>query len=240
MPDAIQKKSEENTKAFEQTVSKALADATKTDTGLSFKEGTPEEVKYAAITENRRRETQSTYTKERQKSLELEAQNKVLTDQLNSMSTNASLSAEEQTELDTLKYQDPDAWRQKVNNHETAHLQEVKKKRTDALVEAQVAVQVELRKQTLEDFRTTNSDVDLSDDVLANEIPPRILKELESGKITFDVYLAKCANYIKSPKTLDPAELGSDPNLGSLAGGAEPTDAARAKSSVATYEDEVY
>mgnify|MGYP001765318333 CR=1 FL=1 len=202
-----------------------------------------EEVKVAAMAEKRRRDAQATLTREQQRIAALEAEKAELL-KLATGSTKLELTAEEQAELDDLKFSDPEAWRVKVNDLEKAAL-----KKTETLVNEKLkqvstsvssATEHERRKQLLDEYNETNPEYALNDDVIANDIPPRITKKLENGQFTFEEFLAAASNYLKKGKVIAEEKTLEQPNLGRVAGGSEPSAQAAKEGLKESYSTETY
>jgi len=192
---------------------------TKTATSTSTVDSsTPQEIDY----EKRFKDTQAAFTKSQQALREKEARLKAL-----EKLTQPSLELDEatKTELDTLKYDDPDAWRKKVNQLEF----EATKKYQETVNEAGrlAAQQAELdrRSQVLAEFNKSHPDIAITDDVIQYDVPPRITKKLEEGKITFETFLDNVADYLKAPKVIGSGSTPpQQPNLNKVGGDDKPSD----------------
>ena len=55
-------------------------------------------------------------------------------------------------------------------------------------------------------FQQAYPDISLTDEVIENDIPPRITKKLEQGKISFLDFLEECRNYLTKGKVVDKGE----------------------------------
>ena len=169
--------------------------------------------------EKRYRDTQRAYTKARQEVAALKAEIKALKEKVK---PEPSLSAEQKKELEELKYSDPDKWYKKMRELEESAKQELSKS-VEQLSEAEKeAVRREL---VLEEFLQENPDLTINDDVIANDIPPRIKKELDEGKITFEQFLDKVKDFLTKGKTVDKGKsVPSQPDLNKVGGSTEPTE----------------
>lgn len=203
----------------------------------------PEEVRVAAMAEKRRRDAQATLTREQQRNATLEAEKAELL-KLTTADVKLELTAEEQSELDDLKFSDPEAWRVRLNQLET----EARTKRTNAVTEklTQVSTSVssatehERRKQLLTEYNAQNPEYALDDDVIANDIPPRLTKRLETGVVTFEEFLSEVHEYRTKRKIVADVELQDDPNLGKVAGGDKPSAQAAKEGLSSSYKSELY
>jgi hypothetical protein len=187
----------------------------------------------------RRRGTQSAFAKEQQRVKALEVENEKLKGLVTSK-VELSLSAEEQEQLDDLKFSDPEAWRQKVNDLET----EAKKKTHDTLntisQESNSSAELKRREQLLDAYNEEHPGATLTDDVIANDLPPRITSKLANGEATFEEFLAEASNFLNAAPKVGQEELDGPTNLGSVGGGVNPAESAIAEDATLSYNDEIY
>ena len=230
---------------FENKVSSVLKAVTRGDNGkLEFPEGTPEEVVYAATAEQRRRDTQAEFTKTKQAQAALEAEKTELLKQVSS-DVKIELSDEQVEELEELKFSDPDAWRRKMNTYETEaqtkRAKEVDERLKEISAKGTETAELERRKQTLQEFQVANPGLVIDDDVIANDVPPRITKRLQDNEVTFEEFLQEAHDYLKTGKVVAMTEktLGQ-PNLSKAGGGDTPSDDAVRHESQKSYDNEVY
>jgi Skp family chaperone for outer membrane proteins len=200
------------------------------------------ELKFAATAEKRRRDTQTSYTKNQQALKALEAEKASLLEQL-SNSNKPSFTAEEQEELDNLMYEDPQAWRQKVNQLESQKLNESRAKLEELTGEARRAAEqtyeLERRSQVLQEFNDSTS-TPISAETIANEVPPRITRKLEEGKISFEDFLQEVHTYINKGKVVENPSTINQPNMGNLGGGVTPKDMKPEKSLSESYKNDIF
>ena len=172
---------------------------------LAIPEGTSAHVADLVRAEHKFRSTQSSYTKARQRTIELEAENEVLRGHVK-----AQVSVEEQERLDALKVTDPDAW----------HAELLAQKKPDIGAEARAKAsgefELERRVGVLEEFNEGRA-VPITDDVVANDIPPRISNKLDNGSITFEEFLDEASEYlakgkaVANPATMDQTDVSKVP-----------------------------
>lgn len=203
-----------------------------------------EEVRFAAIAEKRFRDTQSAYTKERQKAKALEAEKTVLLKKAVN-NVQVKLTPEQAEELEDLKFSDPEAWRKKVNAYEADALkeheqqinEEVKQVSTSSLDEEEK----ERRSVVLKEFLNNHEGFELNDSVIQNDIPPRITKKLANGEVTFEDFLQECYDYLTTGKVVKQTEttLGQ-PNLNSMGGGSTPDKNAVKEDIITSYRTETF
>jgi Skp family chaperone for outer membrane proteins len=199
----------------------------------------PELMQHAAMAERRRRDTQGEFSRSQQALKVLQAENTQLTDGW-SKDVASALTAEQRTELDTLKHEDPDAWRQKLNQYESENHTTFTEKTSGIKAKAQQETELESRTRLLDEHNTANPDFALTDDVIANDLPPRFTKQLESGEISFADFVAKSMEFMGKPKVVAGTEAPGDPSLSKAPGGSLPSDIAVASHANATYKDETY
>lgn len=202
-----------------------------------------EAFRHAIVAEKRFRDTQGSYTKERQKTKALEVENTVLKTKATDAVT-VQLTKEQEEELEELKFSNPEAWRKKMNTHESNARQkqqeelekEVKEKTTSTLAEEEL----ESRKSQLDQFLKDHEGFKLDDDIIANDIPPRITKKLENGTITFEQFLKECYDYSKTGKVIKQETTPNMANLSKVGGGDRPDQNAQREDAIVSYNKEVY
>lgn len=242
--DAATQKATGSTPSFADLVDKAIKEAKQDDKGnLVLPEDLDESVKYAATIEKRRRDTQAAYTRDRQKLTALEAEKATLFSEVVG-DVKLELTDEQVNELEELKFSDPEAWRRKVNDYEKVALQKKRTSVEEKLKQVSTSAldndELERRKTVLEEFVKSHAGFTLNDDIIANDIPPRISKKLEKGEITFDQFLETCFEYLTTGKTVKTEATMEQPNLRKVPGGASPSDTAVKEDIISSYENEIY
>jgi len=188
--------------------------------------------------EKRFKDTQGAFTKSQQELKATQARLEVL----EKLTTpEVELDEATKTELENLKFSDPDAWRTRLNTLE----KEAHNKHKDTLTEAERLAnqQTELvnRAQTLADFQASHPDLVINDDVIKYDVPPRITAKLESGEISFETYLNDVKDYLSQGKVIgDGNKTLKQPNLKDVGGDDTPTDGAVQKDIVKDYADIVF
>ena len=198
-----------------------------------------EGLRYAVQAEVRRRHTQSTYTKTQQELKAEKAKNAALAEHWQKDAV-ANLSATDKADLEELKTQDPEAWRQKIGELEEAQRTKFSAKVEEINKDASELTELEQRQLELDDFNKANPDHQITDDVIENDVPPRITNQLRDGKLTWTEYLEKVKKYVTTPKTVQKTKVPNEPNLGNMPGGAEPTSEAQNKQSSSDYKAEIF
>ncbi len=178
--------------------------------------------KDAVRSEMRRRHTDQTYTRNNQELIETKAEVEALKKLL--PETN-NLSTEDQEELDSLKYSDPDAWFDKMSKIRS-EASAVKSKATDdALLEARTNAtrthEITRRAEALEEFNKSNSETPLTDDQLQFDIPPRLLAKVEKGEMSFDDMLVKAHDFINGKKRIVNPDYIEEPSFEGTPGNGE-------------------
>jgi hypothetical protein len=200
----------------------------------------PEEVLYAAKLEKRYRDTQSSYTKAQQRAKQLEIENQELTKSWEQDAAK-TLSVRERARLDELKISDPDTWREEITKLESSKKQEFTTKRQEISTKTARELEVARRQELVEAYNKSHPDTPLTDEVIENDIPPRLTKQLEKGDITFDEYLAKCDKYLNAPRKLEEGEEAPNtPGFATARGSNRPSKEAIAAQSSSDYTKEIF
>lgn len=232
-----------STPSFEDQVNDVVTKSTVDDKGnLQLPEGTTAapEVMYAAKLAKRHRDTQSSFTKSQQRVKALEAENSKLATGWEADAT-SKLSSQEQTRLEELKTQDPDAWRAEITKVEETKRQEFKTRRETISTEANQVSEIERRGAVLTAFNEANPTIAITDDVITNDLPPRITKKLETGDITFEDFLDEAKNYLTKGKALAPgAKAPDEPNFAGARGTGSPTKEAVTAQNAHDYNQEIF
>ena len=230
--------------SFTDQVNDAVKGMTQNDKGIwDLPENVSEEVRVAAMSEKRLRDVQASYVKVDHENKALKAEKSVLL-QKATENVKLNLTAEQTEELEELKFSDPEAWRNKINTYETEALikhtevvnEEVKKVSSSSLEKEEL----EQRKHVLKEFQNQNPDFVLNDDVIANDIPPRITKKLENRSVTFEQFLNEVNDYLKTGKVIKQEEVPNQPNLSKVSGKGKPDKAAVNEDINQSYAKETY
>jgi hypothetical protein len=205
--------------------------------GAELPETVDEATRFAAMAEKRRRDTFSSYTKAQQELKALQARTKLLEEKALA-NVPAQLDDRMRAELDELKYSDPERWRRRMNQLEA----EVKSKTRDELDKQATQVsELELRREVLATFMEEHPGFELSDEVIANDVPPRYTKLLEKGEISFADFLQEVHSYLTSNKVVKSTEqVLEQPSFTKTGGATAPTNKAMAADIVSSYSAELY
>jgi len=203
-------------------------------------EGLDESTLLAVTSERRYRDTQSAYTKSRQEFKRQEAVAVGLKERL--LNSEVVLTKEQKFELNELKKIDPDAWRVKLNEFETAAKTTLKTELEEIAEKSANKGELEIRKEQMAAW-SKNTGIELTNKIVETELPPRFMKELEEGKITFEQFLDKAGKFLKAEKVIEGADEDVDDNtkdLGKIAGTSEPTKQAQEGDFEETYKETMF
>ncbi len=185
-------------------------------------EDTPTELREFVNLEKQRRDTQTAYTKGQQENATLKAEKDALLTKVGG----GAISTEDQQMLETLKYEDPDKWyveKQRLEGEARqsaqTSLQDTMTSAASTAQEAYQAQEMKRREKILSDF-TTNSGINLTEDTITNDVPPRIQNKLKEG-MEFGAWLYEVAEYLKSPKVVENEKIENVPNIGGQGSGGE-------------------
>lgn len=233
------------TKTFAETVNEVVGQLTQGEDGkLIIPETidqTNEPLMFAVMAEKRRRDTQASFTRTQQENARLKAENNHLAEGWQK-DFSSTLTLEQQAELEELKVTDPDAWRTRLNQLEEQRKVKFNETRQTIQQKAVGESEMEYRQRALKEFAEAHPDLQLTDDVIENDVPPRFTKQLEKGEITFGAFLDTVAEYMTKGRVVKPTE--EKPNggidLAKAPGGSLPDGAAIKEASKTQYNDEIY
>lgn len=228
---------------FADTVNAVVGQMTQTEDGKWQLPAdiTDEAVIFAANAERRRRDTQSAYTRSQQELARKEAENNLLAESWQK-DFSLNLTTEQRAELEELKVTDPDAWRAKLNEFEQEKANKFKEVQKSIQQKAVGETEIQYRQRALQEFSEAHPDLKITDDVIKNDIPPRITRELEDGKINFGDFLNKVAEYMGKGRVIKPDDGNAHESidLAKAPGGSLPDGSAIKEASKTAYKDEIY
>lgn len=204
----------------------------------------PEEVdeptRFAVMAERRRRDTQASFTQAQQKLKAFETENNILADMLEKELASV-ITDEQKDELDDLKHTDPEKWRVRLNELEVDRKNQLATKRQQVREQVEKESELERRTRLLAEFNETNPEIQLTDDVIEEELPPKFAKQLERGEITFEQFLDNARTFLSKGKTIAPVETPpASPTLAKVGGSHKPSEQARTVDSTESYRRETY
>jgi len=212
------------------------------DGKLALPEGTEasEELQYAARTEIRRRDTFSSFTREKNTNKSLAAENEALATGWEGEAIN-NLTSEQRTELDGLKTSDPDAWKTKIDEYKEVARTTHKEKRTKLTDDAKNETELDKRARLVEEYNEANPELQITQDLIDNDVPPRITNQLAKGEITFEEYIAKVVKYVSKDKVIDKGKgVDEKPDFDKAGGSSIPDEDAVARAAASSYEKEIF
>lgn len=180
--------------------------------------------------EKRYKDTLADHTRRSQENARLRAE-------LEALKNKPQISADVQAELEDLKFRDPDAWKAKLDQMEASNRKIYEDKL--AAITSELTIQ-EQRKLELDDFIMRNPGFHIDDDVIANELPHRLTKQLEKGELSFRDFLKEAHQFLTTPKVIGNVQVPNKPNLDRIGGGATPSAAATDADIRTSYKTEVY
>lgn len=185
-----------------------------------------EEVQYAARLEKRRRDTQSAMSKLKSENTTLKAENEEMVKHWEKDAL-ANMTPEDKAELDELKASDPDAWKSKLEEHQESARKSFLDRTSDIKGKAKKQTELERRQSLVEEYNSANPEAQLTDDVIENDVPPRITRKLAEGDISFEEFLSEAGQFLNKGKVIAPgAQAPEEPNLSKSGGASTPSDTA--------------
>lgn len=230
---------------FQEKVSALVSKMVKTDEGKwelpeEAAEGVDEPTMYAVTSERRYRDTQGAYTKAQQEAKKNEAIAAGFQERL--LESEVVLTKEQKFELADLRKTDPEAWRAKLNEYEAANKANLTTELEEIRTKSSNKGELEIRKDQMAVF-SEETGIVLTDEVIANDLPPRFLKELSEGKVTFEEFLVNAGEFIKAEKVIQGADESTDDNtkdLSRVAGGHEPAKDAQEGDFEESYKETIF
>lgn len=151
------------------------------------------------------------------------------------------LSSEEQDRLDSLKYSDPEAWREAMNSLESSReakvnefLNERKQVHSEKLQKAELDQAVEDLQAKYSDFKDV-----ISENTLVDNIPYGLTAKYKKGEISVTDYLEKAYTFITAAGVINP-QSSSVPDLSAATGSSRPSRQAVDKDLLASYKDTIF
>lgn len=172
------------------------------------------------------RDNQSGFTKSQQSLKEAEAERDALREKLATHAVQPlELSTADQTELDKLYVDNPDAWRAKMNKLELESKQAIQTELDTVTEEVRTKAgdkyELERRYEYLDKFNE-GREIPITPEILDTDVPPRITKQLAEGKITFENYLDEVSEYLLKGKVVGGAKAEVTTDLNKSGGSSAP------------------
>ena len=106
--------------------------------------------------------------------------------------------------------------------------------------EARQTTETTTRDTLYTDYQTKYPDI-INNDILNNDIPPRLIKNLEEGRVDYKGFLDSCVNYMSKTKVLKKEPIVTPAvDLSDLEGGDTPSGDAQQAENKQTYASEVW
>ncbi len=207
---------------------------------LNLPDDMPDWQKHVIRSEKRQRDAQSELSKSQVKLRESEAINGVLMETASTMvPEDFQLSDDEITALNKLKVDDPDKYRLEVNDLEAkakvSQQEKLTELTTKAAEDATNAHTTKNRVTVLAEFRDANPDLIITDDVLVNDVPPRLMAGVTNGDYTYGEYLEKVKAYVTAGKKTPAGNEGDPHNMGNMPGSQTPGKSAAERAGKQDY-----
>ena len=219
-------------------VASALAGYKADETGkVIVPDNSPAYVATALKVEQRRRNSNSEYSKERASREKVEAENKALKEQMAKLVKPKGLSKEQQDELEELKFSDPDKWFERKVALENANSSEtndiVSKAYETASQEANVMYEQNVNQrreksldELLQSHNIANPDKPLDMNMLNLNVPPILVNRFHNGEVDAEGFLASVSKYLYASTTVSNESVPSQPNLSNVTGSDAPSEKA--------------
>ena len=89
-------------------------------------------------------------------------------------------------------------------------------------------------------FNKENPDSQITEAVVANDVPPRITTKLAKGKITFEDFLVEVQTYLGKGKAVKQEKTAGQPDLSELGGGDKASEHAVLTDADSSYENVIF
>ena len=96
------------------------------------------------------------------------------------------------------------------------------------------------RHKVLEQYNLENPGNQITQQVVSNDVPPRITNKLSEGEITFEEFLSEVNTYLSTPKVIQNETINRQADLGKIGGASHADPHAVAQDSIGSYESEIY
>jgi hypothetical protein len=117
-----------------------------------------------------------------------------------------------------LKFTNPDAWYQKMQELEAQKNQNVEKRFAEVKEQAQAKTTEQLRLEALEKYNAT-AENKLTEEQLVNYTPPIWQQQVVSGDLAFDEFLQKASQLIYANQVVKTEQVEPTTNLNGVTGG---------------------
>lgn len=188
--------------------------------------------------EKRYKDTQAAYTRSQQ---EGKAKDAVIAKLQEQIAKTPVFTQQQQDELSELRDTDVDAYAMRLQEFTQEHQKRVAKEIEQFTSQAAESVQEEVKaqslKQAVEMFNQSHPDKVISEDNLANDVPPRLTKQLEEGSVSYEEFVDKASKFINHEYATANPETMNQPNLNDQPGSNTPSSE---EDDDVSYEDGIY
>lgn len=193
---------EKQENSFQEKVKQVLSNANVNDEGkYELPDNLDDALRYAVTAEIRRRGTQASYTRAKQKIQLLEDEKSKIVENWEKDYAKVA-NSENSAELQELKEIDPDAYIEKKVENEIKTKENFKQINDKIKDAAALSSEVYRRQILLEEYNRENPQNPLTDELIRDNVPPRLVKDLESGNLEFSDFITLADKYIKSDKSV--------------------------------------
>lgn len=199
----------------------------------------PEDVLFAAKLEKRRRDTESTLGKTKAQLKAEQAKVQTLQTKV-ALRVDDNLTEEQKETLQHLQSTDLEAWRREMNKLEATAREQLETELGTAAEASSQQVEMERRGVILAEFNHAHPDMPITNEVIENDIPPRIVNKLKKNEITFEQFLNEAHEYLTKPKTIGSVKPPQNTRMTNAGGTTAPAPEALKEDFSATYKSTVF
>lgn len=168
------------------------------------------EMKVALNAEARRRETQADYTKKNQENKKLKSMNELLHKAFEDNFLNTSKIPDD---IIQLKEEDPDAYIKYIVEHKEKTKQDFITKSEELKSKAETESKNYELEVIVDAYNKENQDAIINDEVVKNDLPPRLLNDLNNGDIDIHEFLSKAKKILKKHSKIKTNQTENSPTM---------------------------
>lgn len=154
------------------------------------------------------------------KLLQAQARIQALEAQLASVADKITWEVPETPELQALKFENPELWRQKMNELEEQAKKKFQEELKKSQAEAEQKAMQEMRDKAIAEYNLKHPDTPITQEILSMQVPPVLVNELSKGE-DIEKTLEKISSYLNKPVG-DGQTPPTSFNLDKMGGGAAP------------------
>ncbi len=209
-------------------------------------ENTPEYVATALNIEQRRRDVNASFGRSESENQRLAAENEALKAEMAKLAKPSGLSADQQAELDDLRYSDVDAWFEKKRDYEAQNSKAVNGVVENAISEANKTATVKVQEQVtlsrdeaiatmLNQHNAANPSQPITQEMLGLNVPPILVQQFAGGELDGPQFMAQVSKFIYADRVVKKEDVLDQPDLGNAPSMQAPTDSAKTQSLAEIY-----